>query len=410
MKTINRNLFIIPGVSFLFILCVVYIGIDVRFKLKEVESRANILSGLSYIQKDLNLFIDDVTYYRNIATTTHLLFLAEQQESKLINAKEIDPIIAFFATTESYTKLRKAPLIQTRISILIDGQRKQLRVLSQELKISWIAIFLLGLLGCLLAIAGSILSLLFAKRSKNLATAERKRIIAIDNAEEGKKIKYEFLTIVSHELKTYLNVIIGLTNLIQDRNKDQELEADLEMLRVSNQGLKSTIDSSIDLGDIEKGIVILNNQPIRLSKYINSIVHSFIPSARQNKVDIHLEYDENIPLEVSGDPFRLNQILFNLIKNAIKFETNGLVIISTKLISNQDNIAKIRFSVIDNTIAVKPIETDKIFESFSQENERITENYGGGGIGLSIIRNLLIVMNSEIQFKVKHTSLSCFTL
>lgn len=401
MKTINRNLFIIPGVSFLFILCVVYIGIDVRFKLKEVESRANILSGLSYIQKDLNLFIDDVTYYRNIATTTHLLFLAEQQESKLINAKEIDPIIAFFATTESYTKLRKAPLIQTRISILIDGQRKQLRVLSQELKISWIAIFLLGLLGCLLAIAGSILSLLFAKRSKNLATAERKRIIAIDNAEERKKIKYEFLTIVSHELKTYLNVIIGLTNLIQDRNKDQELEADLEMLRVSSQGLKSTIDSSIDLGDIEKGIVILNNQPIRLSKYINSIVHSFIPSARQNKVDIHLEYDENIPLEVSGDPFRLNQILFNLIKNAIKFETNGLVIISTKLISNQDNIAKIRFSVIDNTIAVKPIETDKIFESFSQENERITENYGGGGIGLSIIRNLLIVMNSEIQLKSK---------
>ena len=196
-------------------------------------------------------------------------------------------------------------------------------------------------------------------------------------------------------------MIIGLTNLIQDRNKDQELEADLEMLRVSNQGLKSTIDSSIDLGDIEKGIVILNNQPIRLSKYINSIVHSFIPSARQNKVDIHLEYDENIPLEVSGDPFRLNQILFNLIKNAIKFETNGLVIISTKLISNQDNIAKIRFSVIDNTIAVKPIETDKIFESFSQENERITENYGGGGIGLSIIRNLLIVMNSEIQLKSK---------
>ena len=102
MKTINRNLFIIPGVSFLFILCVVYIGIDVRFKLKEVESRANILSGLSYIQKDLNLFIDDVTYYRNIATTAHLLFLAEQQESKLINAKEIDPIIAFFARPMSH--------------------------------------------------------------------------------------------------------------------------------------------------------------------------------------------------------------------------------------------------------------------------------------------------------------------
>jgi signal transduction histidine kinase/CheY-like chemotaxis protein len=401
MKSINPKFFFIPVISFVFIIGVIFIGIDVRFRLKEVESRANTLSGLSHIQKDLNLFIYDVTYYRNIATTTHLLFLAEQKESKLIKAKEINPIITFLSTLESHVKLRKAQKLQTRISILIDGQRKQLRVLSQELKISWITIFLMSLLGCLLAIAGSILSLLFAKRSKNLVISERKPIIAIDNAEERKKIKYEFLTIVSHELKTYLNVIIGLTNLIQDRNKDQELEADLEMLRLSNQGLKSTIDNSIDLGDIEKGMVILNNTPIRLSKYIKSIVHSFIPSARQNKVDIHLEYDENIPLEVSGDPFRLNQILFNLIKNAIKFGTNGLVIISTKLISNQDNIAKIRFSVIDNAIGIDPVKTDKIFESFSQVNERITENYRGGGIGLSIIKNLLIVMNSEIQLKSK---------
>lgn len=228
--------------------------------------------------------------------------------------------------------------------------------------------FLLSLLGCVFAIAGSILFLLYAKRSRALLITERERTLAIEKAEDGNKIKQEFLNIETHELKTYLNAITGLTNLIQDRNADQELEDDLEMLRLSNQGLKSIIDNSIYLGDIEKGTVILKPQPIRLSKYLKGIVHSFIPLSQQNSVDIHLEYNNDIPIEVLGDPFRLNQILFNLIKNAIKFGENGLIIISTKLISNKGNIAKIRLSVIDNGIGVTPIETNKIFKGFYQSN------------------------------------------
>jgi len=129
------------------------------------------------------------------------------------------------------------------------------------------------------------------------------------------------------------------------------------------------------------------------------VVHSFIPSAQQNQVDIQLDYDENIPLEVEGDPFRLNQILFNLIKNAIKFGKNGRVIVSIKLVSIEVNQAKIRFNVIDNGIGIASVEVDKIFKSFSHANEAIMENYGGSGIGLSIIKNLLVLMNSEIQLK-----------
>ena len=129
------------------------------------------------------------------------------------------------------------------------------------------------------------------------------------------------------------------------------------------------------------------------------VVHSFIPSAQQNQVDIQLDYDENIPLEVEGDPFRLNQILFNLIRNAIKFGKNGRVIVSIKLVSIEVNQAKIRFNVIDNGIGIASVEVDKIFKSFSHANEAIMENYGGSGIGLSIIKNLLVLMNSEIQLK-----------
>lgn len=280
--------------------------------------------------------------------------------------------------------MRQAPIVQAKINSLLDVQQSALNALNQELKIKWFIVFVLDILGCLFAVAGSILLMLFARRSQHLLIAEKERSIALEKAEEGNKIKHEFLTIVSHELKTYLNAITGLTNLIQDRNKDIELKDDLEMLRLSNQGMKSIIDNSIDLGDIEMGSLVLNNQSINLSKYLKGVVHSFIPSAQQNQVDIQLDYDENIPLEVEGDPFRLNQILFNLIKNAIKFGKNGRVIVSIKLVSIEVNQAKIRFNVIDNGIGIASVEVDKIFKSFSHANEAIMENYGGSGIGLSL--------------------------
>lgn len=399
MKRVNQNLFLIPIISFLFIVGVVYIGIDVRLKLKEIETRAQVLDGLNIIQKDLNLFLEDVTYVRSIQTEKHLLFLKGKMGSKLMDDEEVVELINFFSTMESHTQHRHAPKILTKIFALIDFQRNRLNSLSQELKIRWIAVFLLGLLGCLFAIAGSILFLLFAKRTKNLALAENDRIIALEKAEQANKIKYEFLTIVSHELKTYLNAITGLTNLIQERNDNKELDGDLEMLRLSNQGLKNIIDNSIDLGDIEMGEVELNIQPIKLSKYLKGVVHSFIPSAQQNNVELRFEYDEGIPNEVLGDPYRLNQILFNLIKNAVKFGENGLVTISAKLVSRMASEVCIRFSIIDNGIGISAGETDRIFNSFSHANEGITEKYGGSGIGLSIIRNLLLLMKSEIKLK-----------
>ena len=96
MKTINPKFFFTPVISFVFIIGVISIGIDVRLKLKEIESRSYILEGLNRIQKDLNLFIADITYFRNIQSEKHLRFLKEQQGSILIETEEIDPIIDFF--------------------------------------------------------------------------------------------------------------------------------------------------------------------------------------------------------------------------------------------------------------------------------------------------------------------------
>uniref|UniRef100_UPI004047FAF0 ATP-binding protein n=1 Tax=Mariniflexile sp. TaxID=1979402 RepID=UPI004047FAF0 len=224
-------------------------------------------------------------------------------------------------------------------------------------------------------------------------------IIAKEKAELASKTKANFLSTVTHELRTPLYAVTGLSNMLLEENPRPEQVQHLKSLKFSGDYLLTFINDILQINKIEANKVDVEPEPFNLKKKINNIVLALNNSANDNNVKIHFEYDKDLPENFLADQLKISQILINLIGNSIKFTKNGDIWIRVYKIEANDKIYTLRFEVEDNGIGISQEKQDNMFESFSQGSIQINRKYGGTGLGLSIVKGLIDILKGKIYVK-----------
>ncbi|MEC3905468.1 ATP-binding protein [Tamlana sp. 2201CG12-4] len=224
-------------------------------------------------------------------------------------------------------------------------------------------------------------------------------IIAKEKAELASKTKANFLSTVTHELRTPLYAVTGLSNMLLDENPKPEQIQHLKSLKFSGDYLLTFINDILQINKIEANKVDIEPESFNLKKKINNIILALNNSAQDNNVKIHFEYDKNLPENFIADQLKISQILINLIGNSIKFTKDGDIWIRVYKIEEAGKIHTLRFEVEDNGIGISQEKQDHMFESFSQGSIQINRKYGGTGLGLSIVKGLIDILKGKIYVK-----------
>lgn len=238
-----------------------------------------------------------------------------------------------------------------------------------------------------------------AKANELLQDKNNELQLAKEKAEKASLAKAQFLSTITHELRTPLYAVTGLTHLLLEENPKPEQKEHLNSLKFSGEYLLSLINNILDLNKLEANKVEIERTTFNLKKRVNDVLIALKKSAEDRKNNLHFEFDERIPSKLIGDPLKLSQILINLIGNSVKFTQNGDVTVRVSQVQQDDHKVKLRIEVEDNGVGISKKKQKSIFESFSQASLQVNRKFGGTGLGLSIVKNLLELMGSKIYLE-----------
>ena len=224
-------------------------------------------------------------------------------------------------------------------------------------------------------------------------------IVAKEKAELASKTKANFLSTVTHELRTPLYAVTGLTNMLLDEDPKPDQITHLKSLKFSGDYLLTFINDILQINKIEANKVELDPEIFNLKKNVENVVSALNNSALDNNVIMHYEFEKGLPETYIADQLKISQILINLIGNAIKFTKDGDIWVRVYKISQKDNDYILRFEIEDNGIGITKEKQEHMFESFSQGSIQINRKYGGTGLGLSIVKGLIEILKGKIYLK-----------
>lgn len=229
-------------------------------------------------------------------------------------------------------------------------------------------------------------------------------------AERTAELKQQFMANMSHEIRTPMNAIVGITRLLLEKDPKPEQLKYLNVIRQSADNLLVIINDILDLSKIEAGKIIIEKIDFSLRDLIQSIQEIMALKAEQKGLELRIETDAEIPDRLIGDPTRLNQILLNLIGNSIKFTDKGFIALHCHIKSITEQLVTLKFKVIDTGIGISQDYVGKIFESFTQAGTDTARRFGGTGLGLTISKQLVDLMEGSIYVESKPGEGTVFTV
>jgi PAS domain S-box-containing protein len=245
-------------------------------------------------------------------------------------------------------------------------------------------------------------AIVFAELATGFAEdAKVKAENAAQIAENAVKAKQQFLSNMSHEIRTPMNAIIGFTKVLLKTDLTAKQKEYLTAIKLSGDSLIVLINDILDLAKVDAGKMIFEQIPFKMAASITAMIHVFETKVQEKNLQLINRYDNNIPKVVVGDPVRLHQIILNLISNAVKFTTEGEIIVNVRLLEQNENNVTIEFAVSDTGIGIPEKKIEHIFENFQQASSDTSRLYGGTGLGLAIAKKLVETQGGSINVKSK---------
>ena len=227
--------------------------------------------------------------------------------------------------------------------------------------------------------------------------AKKNALIATQKAEDAVKAKQQFLSNMSHEIRTPMNAIIGFTKVLLKSEHTAKQKEYLSAIKMSGDALIVLINDILDLAKVDAGKMSFEQIPFRLELSIYALLHLFETKIQEKNIKLVIEYDNSIPKVLLGDPVRLHQIILNLVSNALKFTNKGYITVTVKLVTEDDESAKIYFAVSDTGIGIEQTKLVKIFDNFQQATSGTSRLYGGTGLGLAIVKQLVEPQGGKVS-------------
>ncbi|MCC4214303.1 tetratricopeptide repeat-containing hybrid sensor histidine kinase/response regulator [Leeuwenhoekiella parthenopeia] len=269
----------------------------------------------------------------------------------------------------------------------------------QANKITTVLIIALFTILCLLALSLYKNNNLRAKANELLQAKNAELVIAKENAEKASVVKAQFLSTITHELRTPMYAVTGLTHLLLSENPTEEQKKHLDSLKFSGEYLLSLINNILDLNKLEADKVEVEQATFNLRKRVDDVLFALERSAQEKGNKLHLEYDSEIPDQIIGDPLMISQILINLIGNGNKFTRDGDIFVRIKQLSRNNTQTYLHFEVEDTGEGISKKKQKDIFQNFTQGSVQINRKFGGTGLGLSIVKRLLTLQKSKIELE-----------
>ncbi|MCL2079942.1 MAG: ATP-binding protein [Oscillospiraceae bacterium] len=229
----------------------------------------------------------------------------------------------------------------------------------------------------------------------------------LEAAELASRAKSEFLAIMSHEIRTPMNSIMGFAELALDKTAESQTKDYLTKITDSAGWLLNIINDILDISKIESGKMELEHVPFALTDVLTRCQSVILPAVKEKDLDLRIYVEPTHGKKLIGDPIRLYQVLMNLLSNAVKFTTSGTIRFSASVRTlpeahppqpgDGDNFITVYFEVQDSGIGITPDQISKIFDPFTQADISTTRNYGGTGLGLTIVKSMVELMGGELK-------------